>query len=83
MLLKDDERSKLRQTLGQMKHELGAIQQALESAKESRTLYGSYNQGELLGYFVDEYILAFRLGNVTDLSAHLQDVFHLTKRGPR
>lgn len=72
MKLNDEMRAKLRQTFGQMKHEIGCLQQALQGAPEDPNCYEAK-------YTVDEYLLAFRLGNVSDLSMHLLELLKLAK----
>ena len=72
MKVSEEMRTHLRQTLGQMKAEIGTLQQVLENApdrfKQRYSGYGYENEKD--GYELDEYLLKFRLGNVLDLAQH-------------
>jgi hypothetical protein len=84
-MIRPEHRTHLRQTLGQIKAEIGALQQALENAPEVYATSSSYSyvERQVSGYEVDDYILKFRLGNVVDLAHHVLAAAGIAPKEPR
>lgn len=84
MKLTTDERTHLRMTLGQMKHEIGVLQQTLEVAPvvvKETSGYSNFNRPD--EFEMDGYLIKFRLGNVSDLSMHLLELLKLADSKPK